>query len=468
MINIPMSTLFDFSRKISELKRQQKYRDAIIYFRENKAPFTNDQIKNNNYLIADMITCLRKADYIDAAFSFLDIYQILISETTNQNVLIAYSWLLWSKYKSEYGNEVNDSNLEEDALEIEEGFTIENNVHVNINQADLLRKITSCLKLLLVVNNDYSRSVFSQLFNIVFKAEKFKMNPQWTLLYDFYNEFSPDNLSDLCETQKNSTGEEIEYASDKEAWYVSITTALVKLGRWQECSNKGKEGLEKITKFHFKNDIWLARKIAISKRNLGNLQEAIADLEQILNKKREWFIQKEIADLYYLLNDRENALKYCLLAINNSGPMEFKWELLYLLGELMEHSNENDLAYKHFSLARLIRLKKQWRIPQKLVDALARFDKPEIQESEYNRLFNELKEFWENHGIESGEISRILNSNERGKDGFIKKGNEQYYFRISANSNLNNRVEVGKKVKFQIVTGTEGRLNARIIRVLQN
>jgi len=103
-----MASIFDLSRHISQLKREKKYNEALEFFKENKSDFTNEQISKNEYLISDMVACLRYTSHYDAGFKFLSIYDIEINSETNERILNSYGWLLWSKYKSENSN-VNDS-----------------------------------------------------------------------------------------------------------------------------------------------------------------------------------------------------------------------------------------------------------------------------------------------------------------------------------------------------------------------
>jgi hypothetical protein len=43
----------------------------------------------------------------------------------------------------------------------------------------------------------------------------------------------------------------------------------------------------------------------------------------------------------------------------------------------------------------------------------------------FDALLNELKNYWSNYGVEIGVVENILNNNERGKDGFVKKNNNR-------------------------------------------
>ena len=110
------------------------------------------------------------------------------------------------------------------------------------------------------------------------------------------------------------------------------TKALFKLGHWMECYELSKKALETFKKFHYGNESWFARRIALAKKNLGNPSEAITELKEILKKKtRMVLFKKEISELLFEENDIENAFIYAIQAITNSGPLEFKVDLYYFL-----------------------------------------------------------------------------------------------------------------------------------------
>ena len=249
------------------------------------------------------------------------------------------------------------------------------------------------IPILLGLNSDFSKTLVSNLFSIVLKSEKKKPAPNWKLVNDFCNQIDPTLLSTDCSTiqvERKGRTQDMELASDFENWYAYKTKALMKLGEWQECFNTSKEALEKIDSFHYSNDVWFSRRVALSKKNLGNAEDTIEELETILKKKREWFIQKELAELYFEKDDLDAAFKLAIDAINNFGPLEFKVDLLYLIGKILNKQEESDLAFKHFSLSKLVRQDEEWKVPQKVFDELNQLEQSEIPLSELKNLKSEL------------------------------------------------------------------------------
>jgi len=440
--------------------------------------FDDVEIARNEYLVSDILSCLRRANYVDAGFQFLQAYGIDINEETKERILTAYGWLLWSKYKLE-NSDTTASDEQNYLFDDDDDFIQYENV--NYTKNGLVSKIEFLIPLLIIRNSDFCRTLTSNLFSIVLKTEKAKPTPNWQLVNDFCNHFEPGQLSRECSTiQVKRKGQlrDMELASDCESWYAYKTKALSKLGKWKECFDSSKEALNVLDNFHYSNDVWFLRRIALSKKNLGNTKDAIDELEVILNRKKEWFIQKELAELYFENEDFESAYRYSLDAINNFGPLEYKIDLLYLMGEIYQSKNEANLALKHFLLSKIIRQKEGWKIPQKLIDEFKKFSDEDVKAINTENLESELKKYWQSLVPQKNEIRKsvllegvilkLLNNNERGKDGFLKSDSKEYYFRLSANFPLTPQIDVNSQVMFEVCPSADGKRDMAIIKKVEN
>ena len=153
-------TPFDFSRQISQLKREKKFDEAIAFFKQNKVTFTNEQIANNEYIVSDMLYSLRGANHFDAGFKFLQIYNIAINSNTKERIITAYGWLLWSKYKSENTN--NNSFMDDIEYHFDEE-ELDNPSQNHYQKSELVVKVEELIPLLYEKNTDFSKSVISNL-----------------------------------------------------------------------------------------------------------------------------------------------------------------------------------------------------------------------------------------------------------------------------------------------------------------
>lgn len=479
-----MASIFDFSRHIAGLREQEKYEEALTFYRERYHNFSKEQIAQNEYIISDIVKCLRKTDKFDAGFKFLEMYGFNLEKENREIILTSYGWLLFSKYKAENNTSNNSLDEEEHSFDEDEDDFQEQNFHYDKNE--LIERIEALIPILLGLNSDFSKTLVSNLFSIVLKSEKKKPAPNWKLVNDFCSQIDPTLLSTDCSTiqvELKGRTQDMELASDFENWYAYKTKALMQLGEWQECFDTSKEALEKIENFHYSNDVWFSRRVALSKKNLGNTEDTIEELETILKRKREWFIQKELAELYFEKDALDTAFKMAIDAINNFGPLEFKVDLLFLIAKILNKKGESDLSFKHFSLSKLVRQDEEWKVPQKLFDELNKFDQNEIPLSELKSLKSELKKYWNgfnkndkrqktpkhrnNSDNLQGEITKLLHDNERGKDGFIKSDNNEFYFSASPNWHLTSELTVGKKVVFKVIPATDGKKEqTRILKLI--
>jgi tetratricopeptide (TPR) repeat protein len=457
-------SIIEFSQAILKLNKEKKYAEALKFFKENKAQLSGEQIANNGYLIAGMITALRHTNNFDNAFKFLNHYKLSIDYNTKEIVLNAYGWLLFSKFKAE--SLLNDNHHTENEI-FEDEETIEDTGNYHFNKSEIIQLIENFIPLSLCFDNEFAYSVLSNLFNSVLKAEKKKPNTSWQFVSDFCDKIAPELLKTECRTidvVRKGESKPMELASDKENWFAYKSKALMKLGKFQECYDVSKLALETFEKFHYSNDIWFARRIALSKKNLGNSEDAIKELQQILRKKKEWFIQKELAELYKEQGNNDKAFGLAIDAINNFGDLEFKIDLMYLLGELLKTKGENDIAFKHYALSLLIRQSEGWNIPEKLAHAIGQFSNEKIPLDKLPALKSELKKYWNSFKFQpernvdqkqSGKIDKILHNDEKGTDGFIKyNGNKSVYFRVNVDDALNRKISIGLEVEFKIIPAT--------------
>lgn len=389
------SPLIEFSQAIGALNKEKKYDESLKYFKENKSVFTDEEIASNDSLISAMLSALRHTENFDNAFKFLDHYKIEIDEKTSEFVLNAYSWLLYSKFKEENLNvEKPDTETEVFA---EDDEVVENKyAQISKNKSDIIVKIEKVLPLLLEFSNEFVELVFSKLFISVLQAEKKKKNSDWEFVINFCNIFTPEQLKTTCriiEVPIKGEMKPLELASDREYWYAFQTTALLKLGKFQLCLELSKKAISEFKELHYSNEIWFARRAALSKKNLGKSSEAIIDLEKILVKQKIWCIQKDLSTIYYEIKGFEKSFKYAIDALNNIGDLKYKVELLFLLGDILKSKKETDLSFKHFSLASLLRTQEGWSISPKLQAVLAEQEK-NIPIEKLPVLKNELKKYW--------------------------------------------------------------------------
>lgn len=430
--------LYEFSKEISNLKKQRNYTQALQFFKENKQNFEIEEIKNNKWLISDIITCLRKTNQSKFIHIFLQNFNIQINENTEELILNAYGWCLYDNIKNKI-----------------------------YTKYQIIENLQYPISLLSRINSDFSYTIISNILREGLKIAKEHQNQDYNFTNKFCDLFDRNILSIECSSFEIN-GKMKEQTSDKEKWYSEKSKSLFELKRFQECFNISKEALENINNFHNNNDLWFARRIALSKKELGNIDEAIDDLEAIYKKKRDWFIQKEISELYFDKNDTDNAFKNAISAINNKGKLEFKIGLIFLLGRILKMKNELDLAYQHFLLVKKVREENQWKLPDELITEINSLEI--YNEYETKQLIKYLNKYWTSFlpkkDIKQGKIKKILHDNERGKNGFIYcNDDKEYYFTIPSHINFIDKIKENVEVLFEVVQLKDGKEKTKIIKV---
>ena len=320
-------------------------------------------------------------------------------------------------------------------------------------------------------------------FSFLLKKFKGKPSVNWTIVNKFCDLISVDSLDTNCmviEVERKGEKKPMELASDKENWYAFKTKALFETQQYRECFEISKQAFEAFQKFHYSNDAWFARRIALSKKHLGNSTDALSELLLILKRKNEWFIQREIAEIYKENGELDKAFKYAIEAINNFGHLEYKVGLLVLIAVILEKKEEKELSFKHYMLSKLLRQDAGWKIPQTLNSALQNLNFPQIPLAQISNLKKELKNYWNTFKIQQsenttdnnqliGKIDKILHNNENGADGFIRcDNNKSVYFRLNSTDELIKILSVGLEVRFKILPPKENGKNERAINIKHN
>ena len=307
-------------------------------------------------------------------------------------------------------------------------------------------------------------------FSSLLKKFKNKPSVNWTVVNRFCDLVSVDSLDTECRTievERKREKKPMELASSKEDWYAVKTKALFETQHYQECFELSKKALESFEKFHYSNEVWFARRIALSKKNLGNSADALNELLLILKRKKEWFIQNEVAQIYKENGDYENSFKFAISAMNNFGDLEYKVGLLVLIAELLNFKEENELSFKHYSLSKLLRVQEEWNVPNSVSSALSQFSFEQITIEKLPDLKRELKKYWSSFNPHqtaprqnplqrlTGKIDRILHNDEKGADGFIKfDGNKSIYFRVNSTEEVIKKIAIGLEVDFKRLPAT--------------
>lgn len=253
------------------------------------------------------------------------------------------------------------------------------------------------------------------------------------------------NVELLDNKHKEFNGKVLD--STKEKYYNRITKVYLELKDYDSCIESSKEALESIDEFVRDNDIWYKWRLGKSLKEIGEYEEAIGYIKEVSKVKKDWYIDKEIADCYYFESDYSNSLEYAVRSVLKKGDIDKKVNLYPIIGDLIKQDYP-EKALKHDYLVYSIRFAKDWSIDDNLVEKIEEAGL-DTQNKNYKSIHKELMPFWKslkykNQELKYGTITKIF---EHRKSGFItSENNESYYFNtsdiIGDKSNLREYVSV--------------------------
>ncbi len=262
----------------------------------------------------------------------------------------------------------------------------------------------------------------------------------YILALELLNKLDVTMLSDKPYQYKDNNDKERESASRKEEYYTLKTDFLLKNKQFDECIFCCNEALEEISTFHYSNEIWLERKIALALEGMGEAIEAIDRLKKLIITSDKWFLLYEIGKLYLKLGKKNDALQYMLKALCTKDPEKMKIKLIEQLGDVLSDIGETEYAQENYLLSLKIKKENDWFVK----DSLMRKIREEKEVS-----FKEIRKHWiqllyKFAGKKKGVIDRLFPGN---KAGFIK-AEESYYFQSKNFFGRIDMLKVGDYVDF--------------------
>lgn len=289
-------------------------------------------------------------------------------------------------------------------------------------------------------------------------------NSSEKMLY-WLEKINPDKLSK--EPNKVSYNDnEKEYSSPFEKYYAKITKARYETDQFKICLDECLTALDIVKKFHNDSDLWIKRRLALCHYQLGNPDEAIKILEELLSypATNKWFVKAEIADSYLAQENHEKALQFGIEAVLDEENYSFKIGLIKTLAETYDKLGKREVARYHVLLIKSILEKEEWNIKESHQEL---FDKHEIFDSEtieYPKILGICKDQWLEQQFAGQEklTGRIKVIHGNGKSGHIEDENSKsYFFPIQAiqSSQPKEKQYEGSQVEFYLRGATDPKGN---------
>jgi tetratricopeptide (TPR) repeat protein len=266
-------------------------------------------------------------------------------------------------------------------------------------------------------------------------------------IVEWTDKLNPQTLDDKVFVYVDKEGKERETASKKEQYYMLRSRVLLEKGSFDECIRICEEGLNTFEKLHYDNHVWFRWRIALCYEGLGEYEKSLNLQLELLQTKKEWFIQKEIAEQYYRVGDYAKSLQYALDSALNSGDTNKKINTFIVLAKALNQTGKVEEA----------------RLHEDFIAALKKGEFNKEAENGLRRIWNTLK--YDTQQQHTGRIKSILPS---GKAGFVEadKG-KSYYFLMRDFKSTKENAQVNQLVTFYLTEGYDAKKGKKTMNAVR-
>lgn len=391
-----MENIDTFRKQIEELRKTEKYSDAIILSEKMFGKFNGLIDIYDKWRYTD---CLYKVKrYKEAAECCSALYKI---EKNNVYINNLYIWSIYYLY----------------IATVKENASAEE-FHNMLKYADAIVKLSS--------GENKSFAMIKTCLKTASMALKV-MDYEIALQYIDY--LNPASLS-FDEPEVKDNGKVRKLPSDKMRFYSIKSKALEKLGRYKECNEVLNAGIR-----HFPHDIWLKWRSALVESATGSKQNALSRLITLAKIKKEWFIFSAIAGIYLETGDLDNAILNaitgCYVSLNMVNAKN-RWELFFITAKIFARLDKKEEAAIFLKYSAAVRSEVSWELKSEQAElagelAINPYDKFDTQE-----LFLQIKRICEKYTYGETEKLRgvisMLNS-ERQFGFILAQDGNRYYFK---------------------------------------
>ncbi|MGS0973152.1 MAG: hypothetical protein ACVCEJ_07965 [Candidatus Izemoplasmataceae bacterium] len=348
---------------------------------------------------------------------FIDIYEQFSDVEFNK---FCKHWYTWCLYKAMRLDVTNDIATDEIILE---------KIIANCDQSPTTKEY-------------FTPYVLSVRYLV--KKIKSSNNINYEKIHYWLTKLNPDILSEDEKEFKSKEGKDYTNVSSKEFYYTMLIKALVKLEKFEVCIVISDLALESISKWNYKNDLWIKSRQLYSKcMTSTNFDKDIKVYLDFVTKENKWFLYHKISTIYFSNAKFQESIIYASkgFVLGTKRDQDMMVNLIYDLGLLLVNKSE-EVAIKLIQLCYQIRLKNGWNIRDALKYYVKLYDISSSSKIDFEKLQESVICFTD---MSEGKIKMF---NER--FGFIRANDQKdYYFKV--NKKLFSSLSLRKKVFFDVV-----------------
>ena len=211
--------------------------------------------------------------------------------------------------------------------------------------------------------------------------------------------------------------------SHRELYYDWASRAYYQNMEYEKCIEVSRTALNSLKRFVDEGDTWLRWRIAKSLTELGRLKEALEYYEKVIEVKHNWYIYRDIAEIYLRLKKPWIALDYLCPAVLCDEPNSVKAGIYYTCYKALKSNPE--MALKHAQLYYLLRRQSDYPVAREI-------EMLDIDESRLNKreLEKEIRDLWIQYKYKNRKIRHgtIISFKKDESCGFIKTENGDEIF----------------------------------------
>ena len=203
--------------------------------------------------------------------------------------------------------------------------------------------------------------------------------------------------------------------SHRELYYDWASKAYYQNMEYERCIEVSKTALNSLKRFIDEGDTWFRWRIAKSLIELGRLKESLEYYEKVIEVKHDWYMYRDIAEVYLRLEKPWISLDYLCPAVLSNEPNKVKANVYLTCYRALKSNPE--MALKHAQLYSLLRRESGYPLAHEI-------EQLEIDESQLNKrqLEKEIRNLWvqykyKNRKIQHGTVASFLKEKNYG---FIK------------------------------------------------
>ena len=272
----------------------------------------------------------------------------------------------------------------------------------------------------LVEQRNFNRCSSCVYTSSIFKVlNHFKSQNDFASMIPWLEKLDSDQLDEklyLKHGRFNKSHRELYYDWSSRAYYQNM--------EYEKCIEVSKTALNAVKRFVDEGDTWFRWRIAKSLTELGRLKEALKYYEKVIEVRHDWYMYRDIAEIYLRLKKPWISQDYLCQAILSDEPNSQKAGIYYTCYKVFKSSNM-PMAVKHAELYYLLRRKGNYPVAYEIEEL--NFDESKLNRKELER---EIRDLWIRYKYKNQKIRHgtIISFKKDKNYGFIKTEDDDEIF----------------------------------------